>query len=131
LNEAGEKHLPQFKELRNSLGHRRKVFDTDIAPHPRMRFRVVEGVQLYLHYTILQLLGYDNLITNTFDEDRVEGVPNTHYLLPERAKYDGVNTRIDNYFRNDPTLLFSCDMSKSTHLYGHRKNKFNVGGGYF
>jgi hypothetical protein len=119
LDKTATDSVDELKQIRSETVYR--IVDTAPSPHPRLKLRVADDVQIYLHKSILRLLGFDDLITDKFDDLRHPDVPTTHFLFPDSSRYSGVNVRMDNYFRNDPTLLFSCDMSKSTHLYGHRK----------
>jgi hypothetical protein len=119
LDTAATETIPELKRFRADSV--RRIVDTDAAPHPRMRLAIAENVQMYLHKDILTLLGFDNLITNEFDDLRHPEVPTTHYLLPDRSKHNGVNSRAENYFRNDPTLLFGCSMARATHIFGNKK----------
>ena len=119
LDRTATDNVAELKQLRTVSVYR--ILDTLPAPHPQLKLRVSENVQIYLHESIIRLLGFDDLITDKYDDLRHPDVPTTHYLFPDSSRHSGVNVRLENYFRNDPTLLFSCDMSKSTHLYGHRK----------
>jgi hypothetical protein len=120
LDKAATDHVPELKQLRDTTSVRR-IIDHDTAPFPRMKMTVADNCKIYLHNSILKLLGYDDLITDAYDDLRPLDIPNTHYLFPDKTKYNGLNSRIENYFRNDPILFFSCDLAQNTHLYGHKK----------
>ena len=78
-------------------------------------------VKLYLHYEILQLLGYDNLIKDAskYRHLRQNGIPDTHYLLPDDVAFDGQSLRRPDFHRTQPTLLITSDIARSTRVYGH------------
>ena len=98
------------------------MVDTEASPHLRINLKVADDIRLYLHQDILKLLGYDELITDEFDDiERDENIPSTHYMIPPKNKFNRYSNRRENYHRNDPNLLFSCSMAKSTHPNGPQK----------
>ena len=121
MNDAGDT-FADFRTIRAESESVYRVVDTYPSPHLRIQLKIADDLRLYLHQDILKLLGYDELMTDEFDDiDRHEDIPSTHYLIPTKEKFDRYSNRSENFFRNDPNLLFSCSMAKSTHIYGHQK----------
>lgn len=121
LNDVADHNIPNVRELKTESGTLNFI-DNDMSPYPHFRYKIINSLKVYLHQDILKLMGYDNLLTTKLDPDRPDDVPDTHFWLPnERDIFDGVNQRVMNFQRNDPTLVFSCSMTLGTHLYGHKK----------
>ena len=111
----------ELNNLRNETGSR--VFERGDFIYPSFQYKVLENIKLYLHMDILKQLGYHNLITNEYDDNPPDGLPNDYYLLPGADRFDGVSIQPMNFKRADPTLQFSCSMAAGTHIYGHQRIK--------